>query len=637
MDSKNTAVTDKDISVGAVPDSATSADSAGADYSGMTRADLERQLVIHAREAASIRQHLQGEIRRHQDTLSRLDLISRVVEHAHFAVMITDDAQRIVYVNKTYTRLTGHSSDSVLGKTPKVNQSGRHSRYFYQRMWQELRENGVWRGEVWDRHPDGSFFMKYLSVEALTDDSGQVSHYFAIFSDLSEQKRTEEELERLTHYDPLTELPNRILFRNRLGHEFNISNRHQSRTGLLVLNLDRFRLINDAFGFAVGDDLLVQVAERLRGRIRSTDLLARQEDRSERDSDLISRIGGDDFSFILSELRAPEDANVVARRLLDAFVQPFDAGGEEVFLSGSIGIALYPDNAASEDGLMQCAETALNAVKAEGKGGYRFFSEEFNRSSAERVRLEAKLHHAVKKHEFVLYYQPKLDLTTNRLMGMEALLRWPQPDGSMIPPGDFIPLTEDTGLINPIGRWIILQAMRDTCELNRITGARLQVAINLSVRQFLNPGVVEVIRDALNETGIDPALVEFEITESMLIDKVEDARRSMENLKELGVQLAIDDFGTGYSSVTYLKAFPVNTMKIDRSFIAPLGQADDALPIVSALVALGKAMGLNVVAEGIEYQEQIGLLLQAGCDLGQGFFIDRPMPVDDLKRRLRGF
>lgn len=604
------------------------------DFSKLSRQDLEQQLSRYAREADKIRNHLNSEIRRHKDTSSQLNLISRVVEKAHFAVMITDADQKLVYINEAYTRLTGFTSDDVLGRTPQVNQSGRHSKAFYQQLWRELNAKGVWRGEVWDRHPDGSFFMKYLSIEVVKNEVGSITHYFAIFSDLSEQKRTEEELDRVTHYDPLTELPNRILFRNRLGHEFNISNRHNSRTGLLVLNLDRFRMINDAFGFAVGDDLLVQVAERLKGRVRSTDLLARQEERLERDSDLISRIGGDDFSFILSELRAPEDANVVSRRLLSVFEQPFDAGGEEVFLSGSIGIAVYPDNAKSEDGLMRCAETALNLVKAEGKGGYRFFSDELNRSSAERVRLEAKLHRAVAGQEFMLHYQPKLDLKTGKVMGMEALLRWPQADGTMIPPASFIPLTEDTGLINPIGRWIILQAMQDTCQLNRLSGQRCQVAINLSVRQFLSPGVVGVIKDALAETGIDPSLVEFEITESMLIDKVEDARQSMDNLRDLGVKLAIDDFGTGYSSLSYLKDFPVNTMKIDRSFVSPLGDGPENTAIVAALVALGKAMSLNVVAEGVEDETQLELLTRAGCDLAQGFFIDRPMPLEQLIQRI---
>ncbi|WP_051206181.1 putative bifunctional diguanylate cyclase/phosphodiesterase [Oceanospirillum maris] len=604
------------------------------DFSRLSRDDLEQQLGNYVREADRIRKHLKSEVRRHRDTSAQLSLISRVVEHAHFAVMITDADQKLVYINEAYTRLTGLCAADVLGRTPKVNQSGRHSQSFYQQLWKELQSNGVWRGEVWDRHPDGSFFMKYLSVEVVKNDQGEITHYFAIFSDLSEQKRTEEELERLTHYDPLTELPNRILFRNRLGHEFNISNRHNSRTGLLVLNLDRFRMINDAFGFAIGDDLLVQVAERLSGRVRSTDLLARKEERSERDSDLISRIGGDDFSFILSELRAPEDANVVARRLLGVFELPFDAGGEEIFLSGSVGIAVYPDNAKNEDELMRCAEAALDLVKAEGKGGYRFFSEELNRSSAERVRLEAKLHRAVAGQEFILYYQPKLDFSTNTITGMEALLRWPQADGSMIPPASFIPLTEDTGLINPIGRWIIQQAMEDTCKINQVTGKRLQVAINLSVRQFLSPGVVGVIREALQATGINPELVEFEITESMLIDKVEDARQSMNNLRELGVQLAIDDFGTGYSSLSYLKEFPVNTMKIDRSFITPLQNGPQGAAIVGALVLLGKAMGLTVVAEGIENKEQLDLLADSGCDLGQGFYIDRPMPIADLIDKL---
>lgn len=580
---------------------------------------------------AEVRTQLQQETLRHQATTERLDLISHVVNKAHFAVMITDADQQILYINEAYTRLTGLSLADVKGKTPKINQSGRHKKEFYRNLWLHLLDSGYWEGEIWDKRPDSSYFMKHLAIEAIKNEQGITTHYFSIFSDLSEQKRTEEELERLTHYDPLTDLPNRILFRNRLGHEFLISNRHNSRTGLLLMNLDRFKIINDAFGFAAGDQLLVQVAERLRHRVRGTDLLARQEQRTERDSDLVSRIGGDDFSFILSELRAPEDAAVVARRLLSAFIEPFEVCGEEIYLSASIGIAVYPDNAKNEDALLQCSETALDLVKIEGKGGYRFFAEDLNISSAHRVRLEARLHRAVEKQEFELYYQPKLDLKTKELVGMEALLRWPQNDGSMISPAEFISVAEDTGLINPIGQWIIQQAIEDTLKINAQRQKPMQIAINLSVRQFRNPALISTIAHFIRSSDINPALIEFEITESMLMDKVDEARQAMANLRQLGVQLAIDDFGTGYSSLAYLRQFPVNTLKIDQSFIADLDDNDESSKsIVNAVIGLGVGLKLKVVAEGIETEEQMNLLSKAGCHIGQGFHIARPMPFDQL-------
>lgn len=561
-------------------------------------------------------------------------IIQKALDKASFAVLITDACQKIIYVNQSYEHLTGLSASEVLGKTPRINQSGRHSDAFYQKMWQVLRAQGHWRGEVWDRRKDGSFYLKQLSIEAVRNAQNQVSHYVAFFSDINEHLQSHEALEKITHYDPLTDLPNRILFHNRLRHEFNISNRHNARTGLLVLNIDRFRLINDAFGFSFGDELLIHIAKRLKTRVRSTDLLARKEERNARDADLVSRIGGDDFSFILSELRYPEDANVVARRLLNVFEEPFIINDEEIFLSCSIGIAVYPDNAKDEEALMGCAEAALAAVRADGKGGYRFFSDEMNRKSAERVRLEARLRRAVANHELRLHYQPKMDLQTGRYIGMEALLRWPNPDGSMTPPDEFIPLSEDTGLITPIGHWIIDQALHDTCELNQKTGQAFEIAINLSARQFLNPGLVSTIDEALQKTGINPALVEFEITESMLIEKVDEAKTAMQNLKQLGVKLAIDDFGTGYSSLSYLKDFPVDTLKIDRSFIADMISGDKEMEIVYAVISLGKAMGLQVVAEGVEHSEQTTLLKKAGCDLAQGFGLDRPMPFDLLLKLL---
>ncbi len=592
--------------------------------------ELEQRIETRTQELNQVRRRLQEEIRLHKDTSKRLLLVNRIVEKAHFAIIITDAEQTILYTNPAYTRLTGRLGSDVCGKKASINQSGRHDSDFYQHMWQTLNEDDYWEGEVWDRRADGSHFMKYLSIETVRDDHGDINHYFAIFTDLSDQKRTEQELERLTHYDPLTDLPNRILFRNRLGHEFNIATRHNSKTGLILLNIDRFTLINQAFGFDKGDQLLIEVAKRLKLCIRCTDLLARQEKRIERDADMMSRMGGDDFSFILSELREPEDAAVVARRLTDAFEKPFHVDGEEVYLSASMGISVFPDNACEEEELIQQSQAVLDRVKQEGKGGYRFYSDDQNRSSAERVRLETKLRKAMAGNEFMMYYQPKVDLKTGDLMGMEALLRWPQPGGGMIPPGDFIPLAEDTGLIRGLGEWIIRQAISDTQTINQQRDVPLKIAINLSVRQFRNPELVDTISGIIGDSGIDPALIEFEITESMLIEDVDEACQTMANLRELGVELAIDDFGTGYSSLAYLRHFPVKTLKIDQTFIRDLSQGENSESIINAIIGLGLGLGLSVVAEGIETEGQLEFLKNSGCHIGQGYRIARPMPLADL-------
>lgn len=561
-------------------------------------------------------------------------LLTAIAEKVPHALVVTDHQQTIVYVNPAYESLTGISKEQALGKTPRINQSGHHDVAFYKRLQAELAKTGRWEGDVWDFLPNGNSYLKHLTIETVTDAKGEVSFYFAIFSEFSSLHRSEAELERLTHYDPLTELPNRILFRNRLGHEFNISSRHNTRTGLVLLNVDRFKLINDAFGFAAGDQLLIDVAKRLCGGIRRTDLLARQESRQERDADMLSRMGGNDFSFILSELRKPDDASIVAERLINCLEAPFTVQGEEVYVSASLGLAIYPDNAQDEDSLLQCAESALNQVKGEGKGGYRFFSEDLNISSARRVRLEAKMRKALQQENFVLYYQPKQDLQTGKISGMEALIRWPTDEG-MILPAEFIPLAEDTGMINPLGRWILFTALSDTVKASQELGYPLQIAVNLSMRQFQRPGLRELVTEAIAFSGINPSQVELEITESMVMDKVEEAIATMQSLRDLGVQLAIDDFGTGYSSMAYLRNFPVNTLKIDQTFVQDLSTKDSNTSIIDAVIGLGCGLGMQVVAEGIETEMQWNYLAQAGCHLGQGYYISHPLALDAFIEQLK--
>ena len=562
-----------------------------------------------------------------------MQLLQQIVERLNHAVVLTDAERAIIYVNPAYERLTGYRSSEVIGIASlpgPLRRAGEQEEALYEQIWHALDTQRYWEGELWDRHANGSPYLKHMMVERIEDGAGNTSHYIAIFHNITEKNLAEEELERLLHYDPLTNLPNRLLFRNRLQHEFQVARRHRSHAGVILLNLDRFQQLNETFGYNTGDRLLKEIASRLEECIRSTDLVARQQERDERDPDLVSRMGGDDFAFILSEIRKPEDAALVAERLLNALAPPFVVDDEEIFVSASMGIAIYPQNATSSDELLHCAEKALFQTKASGPGSYRFFAEENNLSSAQRVRLETALRRGIQQQEFALHYQPQVDLATGRVSGVEALLRWPQSDGAMRSPAEFIPIAEDTGLIIPLGRWVLQQALADILAIEQQTAVSLRISVNLSARQFQHPSLLQEVAAALEHSGIDPARLELEITESMLMHHLDEARATMGKLRALGTRLAIDDFGTGYSSLAYLQEFPVNTLKIDRRFVSAPSNAQTSNCIVCAVIGLGHGLGLEVVAEGIESEAQLVGLQEASCDVGQGYHLGRPMPMEAL-------
>jgi PAS domain S-box-containing protein len=564
-------------------------------------------------------------------TTAELKILRQVMARCRQAVVITDANNVIQDVNDAYIAMTGFSREDAIGKTPRIGKSDRHDSAFYARMWSSLEVHSYWEGEIWDRRHNGEAYLKHLSISRLFDDDGQVANYLAMFEDLTEKKALESELDRRMHYDSLTGLANKLLFNNRLEHEFSVAERHKRNVGLVLLNLDRFRKVNESLGYLVGDKLLQAVAERLADNIRKTDLIARDSENDERPADTISRFGGDQFTFILADLAVPENAAVATRRLLESFREPYVIDGQEIFLSASIGIAVWPHNATTLDGMMNCVEKSLEDAHEAGGNTFRFFSEAMNQASSNRFLLESEMRKALANNGFKLAYQPKIDLSSGQISGVEALVRWQREDGRMTSPAQFIPIAEETSLILPLGEWILETACRDIQTLNQRFDRQLSVAVNLSARQFQYGRIPQVVDRVLAATGLPAHLLELEITESMVMRDVIEVIAILQDIRQRGIGLAIDDFGTGYSSLAYLKSFPIRTLKIDRSFVLDLERNPDARTICDITVLLAHKLGMNVVAEGVETLEQLKFLNSIGCETIQGYLFSKPLFLADLE------
>lgn len=569
------------------------------------------------------------------DLHNQFQLLRRVMERCRQAVVFTDSKNIICEVNDAYVAMSGFSREEAIGKPPSIGKSGRHDAAFYKQMWDALEQENYWEGEIWDRRQSGEAYPKHLTISRLLDAAGQVVNYVAMFEDLTEQKALESELERRTHYDSLTGLANKVLFRNRLEHEFRIADRRKCNVGLLLLNLDRFRKVNENLGYVAGDRLIQMVAARLTENIRKTDLMARENNSMERSADTISRYDGDEFTFILADLAEPENAAIGARRLTSAFEKPFFIDGQEIYLSASIGIAVYPQNSKTLEGLMCCVETALDDMRQAGGNNFRFFSEAMNQSSNNRFQVESEMRRAIASSGFSLAYQPKIDLASGKPTGVEALVRWRRENGDLMPPGEFIPLAEETGMILPLGEWIFETACRDVHAINRRLDLQLSVSVNLSARQFQYGRIPQLIDRVLASTGLPAHLLDLEITESMVMQDVETAIATMHAIRERGVTLAIDDFGTGYSSLAYLKLFPIRTLKIDRSFVKDIETDPNDANICDVTVLLAHKLGLDVVAEGVETTGQLNYLISVGCDQIQGYLVSKPKSLAEVEEFLR--
>ena len=541
-----------------------------------------------------------------------LYLAEQVIESSLEGVMVTDASGQIVSVNPAFTRLTGYSPEEVIGRNPSVLSSGRQSPAFYAHMWECLESEGKWQGELWNRRKSGEIYPELLHITAIRDIKGQLTHYAALFTDISRLKETEARIRDLAYYDPLTGLPNRRLLEDRLLVELSHAARTRSRLAVMFVDLDRFKRINDSLGHEVGDRVLIEVARRIRACLR--------------EDDTVARMGGDEFVVILGNLAQPDDAAATARRIVAALRRPVVTDGRELVVTTSIGISIYPDDSLESTTLIKNADIAMYRAKEEGRNSYQLYQPAMNARSLEHLALETALHGAVQRDELLLHFQPLMRADTGELVATEALLRWQHPELGLVSPADFIPLAEETGLIVPIGEWVL----RHACDHHRLwreaERGPLRMMVNISARQFRQEDFVDMVGRVLAETEMPAELLTLELTESMLMDDIDASVHRMQRLHQLGVRLALDDFGTGYSSLAYLKGFPIDELKIDRLFVRGIDRNVRDAALVSAIISLGHSLGLRVVAEGVETQAHLDVLRRQDCDLAQGYHFSKPLP-----------
>ena len=557
----------------------------------------------------------------HAQAESALRQAATVFENTREGVMVTDPDKIILMVNRAFTTLMGYSKADVIGKSTDMLQSDRHDQEFFRRMWTQVKTAGHWQGEVWSRRNNGDEFPELLSISAVRDDSEKITQYVSVFTDISKIKETEAELEFLAHHDPLTRLPNRRLLLSRMRHAMEIVRRDGGLLALLMLDLDRFKGVNDSFGHAAGDELLQLVAERLTKRLRTVDTL--------------TRLGGDEFTVLLQGISNREDAGRVANEIVTILSEPwFLSNSAEIRIGSSVGIALFPEYCTTAEEMLQQADTALYQAKEEGRGRFKYFTEELTAVARERIALEAALRRAIAENELRVYYQPQVDIRSGELVGAEALIRWQHPQEGMMLPDRYIAIAEETGLIVSIGEWVLRETCRQGKQWLDAGYPPLTLAVNLSPHQFHHKDIAASVSQALLDTGFPAGSLELELTESILIKRENDAVEKLHQLRTQGIRLAIDDFGTGYSSLSYLKRFPIDVLKIDKSFVHDIPLDKDDMEIASTIIGMGHNLGFKVLAEGVETIEQLEFLRAQGCDMYQGYLKSPPLAAEAFEQML---
>jgi len=564
---------------------------------------------------------------RRKKTAARLRVADVLFESSSEGILISDSKNLIIKVNPAFSSITGYPAEEVMGKDPSFLSSGRQGATFYKAMWNALSRRGVWEGEVWNRRKNGEVYPEWLSITALKDANGAVESFVAIFSDISKRRRYEESAGYQVNYDAMTGLPNRRLLQDRVHRALKQAAADRRQVAVLHVDMDKFKDVNTHLGLDVGDALLAEMGARIKSCLRNRDT--------------VGRLGGDEFLVVLPVVRSTEEVSMVIRRLQEALSKPLLIKGQEsdTVLTASIGAAIFPNDGESVGDLIRNADTAVFHAKELGRDSSQFFTEDMNARALERLSVENMLRRSLIDGDFVLHYQPKVDLRRGVITGVEALVRWARPGKEGLePPQSFIPLAEETGLIIPLGEWVIKTACAQAKEW-RDAGFHMAVAVNLSARQLSHDGLLDFIALTLKETGLEPGLLEMEITETSLMEDAEGSAGILRKIHAMGVRLAADDFGTGYSSLSYLRNFPLDAIKIDGSFVADIsasgGGDGGGRALAAAVIAIGQSLELKVIAEGVEDNEQLTFLRQQWCDEIQGFIFSRPVSADDILEMMR--
>ena len=557
------------------------------------------------------------DIRERKRTEEQLRRAATVFDTTQEAILITDAEHRIVTVNQAYTNITGFGADEVLGKDLRSLQSDRHEEAFYRRLWQTLENTGQWQGEIWNQRKNGEQYPAWGNISVVKNEHGEITNYVSVMSDISPIKRAEERLSHLAHHDALTGLPNRLAFSANLEQALERARRHHRKLALLFLDLDRFKLVNDTLGHAAGDQMLQVIADRLRHSVRAEDMAA--------------RLGGDEFTIVMEEISQAEDAALLAKKIIRVVAEPIHLNDRDIVTSASIGIGLFPDDAGNAGDLARAADSAMYRAKGRGRQTYEFYTTALTTRALEHMSIENGLRQALARNEFALCFQPQIEVATGKMRGVEALLRWRHPELGVLLPEQFIRIAEESRLIDAIGEWVLQTACAQAKAWKQAGLPVFRIAINLSGHQIIYDHPAETIRRALEQNGLRPGevLLELEITESVL-QSGEQVVTALRQLRSLGISIAIDDFGTGYSSLSHLKHLPIDTLKIDRAFLRNIPHDADNNAIATAIISMGHSLGLRVVAEGVETQDQLEFLAEQDCDEAQGFFISEAVAAEHI-------
>jgi diguanylate cyclase (GGDEF)-like protein/PAS domain S-box-containing protein len=550
--------------------------------------------------------------RKHSE--ARLRLIEAVFDSSSEGIVITDARGSIVDVNPAYMQLTGYTAEEVKGRSPHLMQSGIHDRAFYREFWRSLRQGGQWDGEIWDRRKNGELYPSYLHVNAVRNAAGAATHYVGMFSDITHQKQAQERLEDLANHDALTGLPNRIALSVRL-HQVLATARGRNRlVAVCFVDLDNFKPINDTYGHEAGDRVLVEIAQRLKGVIRAADTVA--------------RIGGDEFVMLLAEFANMDEIEYTLERILEVLRRPVPIGEEKLAVSASIGVTVHPFDESDTDTLIRHADQAMYSAKNLGRNTWYMYDSADDRATHQASTVLARAREGLLHGEFRLHYQPKVNLRSGKIVGMEALIRWQHPERGLVPPGEFLPHVEKSPLIVDLGEWVLHETLAQIARW-RTQGLDMKVSVNIAARQFQHIDFVLRLRSILGQyPEVPPQLLEIEVLESTALDDVENVRAVVLACQEMGVGFALDDFGTGYSTLTYLKRLPARELKIDQTFIRDMLEDREDLALVEGVIGLASVFNMGVIAEGVETLEQSVVLMRIGCDIVQGYYIARPMPAE---------